>query len=172
MSITGEEGGPPLRTGNSIADINAGLLAAFGILAAYQHRQKTGRGQIVETSLIEAGLQLYWHAAIHFATGESPGPSGSAHVLATPYQAFPTQDGHIIVGGANEKNWARIAQVLDIPNGSTIHAIGATPTGCVIATRFAGDGRHPDDAARRLTGWRRSMQRACRPDPCIRLARR
>lgn len=116
MSITGEEGGPPLRTGNSIADINAGLLAAFGILAAYQHRQKTGRGQVVETSLIEAGLQqLYWHAAIHFATGESPGPSGSAHVLATPYQAFPTQDGHVIVGGANEKNWARIAQVLGHP---------------------------------------------------------
>ncbi|MFJ1256430.1 CaiB/BaiF CoA transferase family protein [Cupriavidus sp. CuC1] len=116
MSITGEQGGPPLRTGNSIADINAGILAAFGILAAYQHKQKTGRGQVVETSLIEAGLQqLYWHAAIHFATGESPGPSGSAHVLATPYQAFPTQDGHIIIGGANEKNWERIAQVLGKP---------------------------------------------------------
>ncbi|TWG87415.1 crotonobetainyl-CoA:carnitine CoA-transferase CaiB-like acyl-CoA transferase [Cupriavidus gilardii J11] len=116
MSITGEPGGPPLRTGNSIADINAGILAAVGILAAYQHKQKTGRGQIVETSLIEAGLQqLYWHAAIHFATGESPGPSGSAHVLATPYQAFPTQDGHIIIGGANEKNWERIAQVLGRP---------------------------------------------------------
>lgn len=116
MAITGEEGGPPLRTGNSIADINAGLLAAFGILAAYQHKQKTGKGQIVETSLIEAGLQqLCWHAAIHFATGESPGPSGSAHILATPYQAFPTQDGYIIVGGANEKNWERIAQVLGRP---------------------------------------------------------
>lgn len=116
MSITGEPGGPPLRTGNSIADINAGILAAVGILAAYQHKQKTGRGQIVETSLIEAGLQqLYWHAAIHFATGESPGPSGSAHVLTTPYQAFPTQDGHIIIGGANEKNWERIAQVLGKP---------------------------------------------------------
>ncbi|GAA0804408.1 CoA transferase [Cupriavidus gilardii] len=120
MSITGEEGGPPLRTGNSIADINAGILAAVGILAAYQHKQKTGRGQIVETSLIEAGLQqLYWHAAIHFATGESPGPSGSAHVLATPHQAFPTQDGHIIVGGANEKNWERIAQVLGRPEWLT-----------------------------------------------------
>lgn len=120
MTITGEEGGPPLRTGNSIADINAGILAAVGILAAYQHKQKTGRGQIVETSLIEAGLQqLYWHAAIHFATGESPGPSGSAHVLATPYQAFPTQDGHIIVGGANEKNWERIAQVLGRPEWLT-----------------------------------------------------
>ena len=70
----------------------------------------------METSLIEAGLQqLCWHAAIHFATGESPGPSGSAHILATPYQAFPTLDGYIIVGGANEKNWERIAQVVGKP---------------------------------------------------------
>lgn len=113
MSITGEPGGAPLRTGNSIADINAGILAAFGILAAYQHKQQTGEGQRVETSLLEASLQqLYWHAAIYFATGESPGPSGSSHILATPYQAFPTGSDWIIIGGANEKNWVRIAQVL------------------------------------------------------------
>lgn len=113
MSITGEPNGAPLRTGNSIADINAGILAAFGILAAYQHKQRTGEGQRVETSLLEASLQqLYWHAAIYFATGESPGPSGSSHILATPYQAFPTGSDWIIIGGANEKNWVRIAQVL------------------------------------------------------------
>ncbi|MGX9938205.1 CaiB/BaiF CoA transferase family protein [Advenella kashmirensis] len=113
MSITGEPNGAPLRTGNSIADINAGILAAFGILAAYQHKQQTGEGQRVETSLLEASLQqLYWHAAIYFATGESPGPSGSSHILATPYQAFPTGSDWIIIGGANEKNWVRIAQVL------------------------------------------------------------
>jgi len=113
MSITGEPNGAPVRTGNSIADINAGILAAFGILAAYQHKQQTGEGQRVETSLLEASLQqLYWHAAIYFATGESPGPSGSSHILATPYQAFPTGSDWIIIGGANEKNWVRIAQVL------------------------------------------------------------
>ncbi|AOB30206.1 CoA-transferase [Bordetella sp. H567] len=116
MSITGEPGGPPLRTGNSVADINAGLLAAFGILAAYQHKQRTGEGQRVETSLLEASLQqLYWHAAIYFGSGVSPGPSGSAHVLTAPYQAFPTATSWIIIGGANEKNWARIAQVLGRP---------------------------------------------------------
>ncbi|VFR19452.1 CAIB/BAIF family protein [plant metagenome] len=116
MSITGVPGGPPLRTGNSVADINAGLLAAFGILAAYQHKLRTGEGQRVETSLLEASLQqLYWHAAIYFGTGESPGPSGAAHVLTAPYQAFPTATQWIIIGGANEKNWTRIAQVLGKP---------------------------------------------------------
>ncbi|RTZ45409.1 CoA transferase [Candidimonas sp. SYP-B2681] len=116
MSITGEPGGRPLRTGNSVADINAGLLAAFGILAAYQHKQKTGEGQIVETSLLEASLQqLYWHAAIYFGTGESPGATGSSHVLAAPYQAFPTATDWIIIGGANERNWTRIAEVLGHP---------------------------------------------------------
>ena len=120
MAITGEPGGPPLRTGNSVADINAGLLAAFGILAAYQHKQKTGEGQQVETSLLEASLQqLYWHAAIYFGTGQSPGATGSAHVLASPYQAFPTATEWIIIGGANEKNWTRIAEVLGHPEWCT-----------------------------------------------------
>jgi len=116
MAITGEPGGAPLRTGNSVADINAGILAAFGILAAYQHKQKTGEGQRVSTSLLQAGLQqLYWHAAIYFGAGHSPGPTGSAHILTTPYQAFPTATDWIIIGGANEKNWQRIAQVLGHP---------------------------------------------------------
>jgi len=113
MSITGEPGRPPVKTGNSVADINAGILAASGILAAYVHRLKTGRGQIVDTSLMEAALQqTYWQAAIYFATGTSPGPTGSAHVLTAPYQAFRTRDGWINVGGANQANWERIADVL------------------------------------------------------------
>jgi crotonobetainyl-CoA:carnitine CoA-transferase CaiB-like acyl-CoA transferase len=78
MSITGEPGGPPVKTGNSVADINAGVLAALGILAAYAHKLKTGEGQVVDTSLMEAALQqTYWHAAIYFATGLSPGPTGT-----------------------------------------------------------------------------------------------
>ncbi|GAB4466897.1 MAG: CoA transferase [Burkholderiaceae bacterium] len=116
MSITGEPGGPPLKTGNSVADINAGILAVVGICAAYAHKLKTGRGQIVDTSLMEAALQqTYWHAAIFFATGESPGPTGSAHVLTAPYQAFRAKDGWINIGGANQANWERIADVLGHP---------------------------------------------------------
>ena len=110
MSITGEPGRPPVKTGNPVSDINA------GILAAYAHRQKTGCGQIVDTSLMEAALQqTYWHAASYFATGESPGPLGSAHILTAPYQAFTARDGWINIGGANQANWERIADVLGHP---------------------------------------------------------
>jgi crotonobetainyl-CoA:carnitine CoA-transferase CaiB-like acyl-CoA transferase len=116
MSITGEPGRPPVKTGNSVADINAGLLAVSGIVAAYVHKLKTGRGQIVDTSLMEAALQqTYWQAAIYFATGHSPGPTGSAHVLTAPYQAFRVRDGWINIGGANQANWERIAEVLGHP---------------------------------------------------------
>jgi crotonobetainyl-CoA:carnitine CoA-transferase CaiB-like acyl-CoA transferase len=116
MSITGEPGRAPVKTGNPVADINAGILAFGGILAAYVHKLRTGRGQIVDTSLMEAALQqTYWHAAMYFATGASPGPSGSAHVLTAPYQAFRARDGWINIGGANQANWERIASVLGRP---------------------------------------------------------
>lgn len=116
MSVTGEPGRPPAKTGNSIADINAGILAVTGILAAYAHKLKTGKGQVVDTSLMEAALQqTYWHAAIYFATGQSPGPTGSAHLLTAPYQAFRASDGWINIGGANQANWERIADVLGHP---------------------------------------------------------
>jgi crotonobetainyl-CoA:carnitine CoA-transferase CaiB-like acyl-CoA transferase len=116
MSITGEPGGPPVKTGNSVADINAGILAVTGILAAWAHKLRTGRGQVVDTSLMEAALQqTYWHAAIHFATGRSPGPTGSAHILTAPYQAFRAKDGWINLGGANQANWERVAEVLGHP---------------------------------------------------------
>src|SRR2546428_255471 len=116
MAITGEPNRAPVKTGNPVADINAGILAAAGIAAAYAHKLKTGQGQVVDTSLMEAALQqTYWQAAIYFATGESPGPSGSAHVLTAPYQAFRASDGWINIGGANQANWERIAEVLGHP---------------------------------------------------------
>ena len=113
MSVTGEPGGPPAKSGTSIADINAGIFAALGVVSALLAREKTGRGQMVETSLMEAAIQqTYWQAAIWFATGVNPGPSGSAHLLTAPYQAFPTQDGWINIGGANQSNWERIVKVI------------------------------------------------------------
>jgi len=116
MAITGEPGRPPVKNGNPVADINAGILACVGILAAYAHKERTGQGQIVDTSLMEAALQqTYWHAAIHFATGQSPEPSGSAHLLTAPYQAFATSDGWINIGGANPANWERITDVVGHP---------------------------------------------------------
>jgi crotonobetainyl-CoA:carnitine CoA-transferase CaiB-like acyl-CoA transferase len=116
MSITGEPGRPPVKVGSPVTDLNAGLLAALGIVSAYVHRLKTGQGQFVDTSLLEAGIhQTAWQAAIYFATGVAPGPGGSAHVLAAPYQAFPTADGWINIGGANQANWERIARLVDAP---------------------------------------------------------
>jgi crotonobetainyl-CoA:carnitine CoA-transferase CaiB-like acyl-CoA transferase len=113
MSITGEPGGPPVKAGSPIADINAGIFAALGIVSALHARHATGRGQMVDTSLMEAAIQqTYWQSAIFLATGENPGPSGSAHILTAPYQAFPTADGWINVGGANQSNWERIAKAI------------------------------------------------------------
>jgi crotonobetainyl-CoA:carnitine CoA-transferase CaiB-like acyl-CoA transferase len=122
MSITGEPGGPPAKSGTSIADINAGILAALGIVSALVARATTGKGQMVETSLMEAAVQqTFWQSAIFFATGVNSGPTGSAHILTAPYQAFPTQDGWINVGGANQSNWERIVNVLRRPE------LGADP---------------------------------------------
>jgi crotonobetainyl-CoA:carnitine CoA-transferase CaiB-like acyl-CoA transferase len=116
MAVTGEPGRPPVKSGSPVADINAGILAALGIVAAYAHQQRTGEGQVVDTSLMEAALQqTYWQAASWFATGRSPGPTGSAHLLTAPYQAFRTADGWINIGGANQSNWERIAEVLGHP---------------------------------------------------------
>ena len=116
MSITGEPGGAPAKNGNPVSDISAGNLAVVGILAAYIHKLKTGRGQVVDTSLMEAAVQqTYWHAAVYFPTGKSPGPTGSAHVLSAPYQAFHAKDGWLNIGGANQSNWERIAEVLGHP---------------------------------------------------------
>jgi crotonobetainyl-CoA:carnitine CoA-transferase CaiB-like acyl-CoA transferase len=66
---------------------------------------------------MEAGVQqTYWQAAIFFATGVSPAPTGSAHILAAPYQAFPTRDGWINIGGANQANWERLTKLVGMPD--------------------------------------------------------
>ena len=117
MSITGEGAGrPPVKVGAPVTDITAGILGAMGVLAAYVHRLKTGQGQRVDTSLFEAGIvHSYWQSAICLATGESPGPMGSAHPLNAPYQAFRTADGWVTVGAANQATWLKILDVLETP---------------------------------------------------------
>ncbi len=117
MSITGEgPGRPPVKVGAPVSDITAGILAAMGALAAYIHREKTGEGQRVDTSLFEAGIvQTYWQSAIAFATREAPGPMGSAHPLNAPYQAFATSDGWICIGAANQRNWERLLGLIEAP---------------------------------------------------------
>ena len=109
MSVTGHPDSPPTKVGVPICDLNAGMFAAIGILTAYVHRLRTGQGQHVDTSLFEAGIAYtFWESAMYFATGETPGPKGSAHRLTAPYQAFATADGHVNVGAANQANWERL----------------------------------------------------------------
>ena len=120
MSITGEgPGGPPMKLGAPVTDITAGILACVGILAALHSRESSGpsgQGQMVDTSLFEAGIvHTYWHSAMCFATGRAPGPMGTAHPLNAPYQAFPASDGWITVGAANQGNWLRLLEALGAP---------------------------------------------------------
>ncbi|HEU5338364.1 MAG TPA: CoA transferase [Sulfuricaulis sp.] len=117
MSVTGEGAGhQPVKAGPPITDISAGILAAMGVLAAYVHRLKTGEGQLVDTSLLEAGVTTtYWQSAICLATGNSPGAIGSAHPLSAPYQAIQTKDGWINLGAANQANWKRLVEVIEQP---------------------------------------------------------
>jgi crotonobetainyl-CoA:carnitine CoA-transferase CaiB-like acyl-CoA transferase len=115
MAITGEgPGRPPVKVGAPVTDITAGVLGAMGVAAAWAHRLRTGEGQRVDTSLFEAGIiHTYWQSAIAFATGDSPGPMGSAHPLNAPYQAFQTADGWINLGAANQANWERLIRLID-----------------------------------------------------------
>ena len=114
MSLTGIPGGPPVRNGVPITDLNAGIYGAYGILCAYVSRLKTGEGQHVDTSLLEAGLAYtIWESGIYFATGHPPGPVGPGHPLSAPYQAFATSDGYLMVGAANQANWERLCHAIE-----------------------------------------------------------
>jgi crotonobetainyl-CoA:carnitine CoA-transferase CaiB-like acyl-CoA transferase len=117
MSITGEgPGRPPVKAGVPIGDMSAGILGALGVVSAYVHRLKTGEGQRVDTSLLEASVvYTAWAAAIFFATGASEQPRGSAHLLAAPYQALQTADGWINIGAANQANWVRLVEAIELP---------------------------------------------------------
>jgi crotonobetainyl-CoA:carnitine CoA-transferase CaiB-like acyl-CoA transferase len=117
MSVTGEGAGrPPIKAGVPVGDVGAGILATVGILAAYIYRLKTGNGQLVDTSLLEASVfNTAWVSAIFLATGISPGALGSAHPMAAPYQAIETSDGWVNIGAANQANWLRLVEVIGKP---------------------------------------------------------
>lgn len=114
MGITGEEGGAPVKVGVAIADICAGMYAAYGILAALRVRDRTGRGQLVDAALLDGVVSwLTYNAGIYFTTGENPGRLGSAHPTIVPYQAFRTADGFINVAVGSEAIWRRFCEAVD-----------------------------------------------------------
>jgi CoA:oxalate CoA-transferase len=98
MSITGEPGGQPVRPGISLGDIAAGLYTAVGILAALNERERSGRGQMLDISMLDCQVAIQENAFMRYsATGEPPKAIGTRHPLATPFQAFPTKDGWIVL---------------------------------------------------------------------------
>ena len=117
MSLTGQEGGPPVKMGLSVADLSAALFATIGVLAALQARAVTGIGQHVQTSLLEAQVALLsYHLTSYFATGEVPVARGTANATMIPYQAFRARDGWVVVGAFTERMWQGVCRALDRPH--------------------------------------------------------
>ncbi len=115
MSITGEEDGSPLRVPIPLTDIGAGMFGAIGILAALAAREKSGKGQWVDTSLLETPIAWsVYEAASYFAAGEVPPRLGAGHRASAPYQPFRTKDGWLNLGAAGQQFWPKICAVLDL----------------------------------------------------------
>lgn len=117
MSMTGEPGGRPLKSGVAVYDIGAGITATYAILAAYIHKLQTGKGQMIDISLAECGLPWFtWEAGAYFANKTIPQPTGWRHRVSAPYQAIKAQDSYMMVGCANQRTWEKFAtQVLKKP---------------------------------------------------------
>ena len=106
MMMTGYPGGRPAKVGIAMNDISSGVTALYSILGAYIRRLKSGEGQYLETSLLEAALAwTFWEAGAYFGAGEMPTATGTRHRRSTPYQAYKTKDGYVTVGANNTKLW-------------------------------------------------------------------
>ena len=120
MSVTGEPDRPPVKVGLPLTDLGAGLFALSAILAAVHWRSSSGRGQHIDTSLLEAGVALsVWEATEFFAGQGVPRPLGSAHRMSAPYQAIRCADGYITIGAANDRTFAKLATALGHPEWTT-----------------------------------------------------
>jgi crotonobetainyl-CoA:carnitine CoA-transferase CaiB-like acyl-CoA transferase len=116
MSVTGFEGGEPVRVGIPIADLLTGLFAAYGVLAALQARERTGRGQRVSTSLLESMVgTLAFQATRYLNGGDVPPPAGNHHPINAPYGVFRARDGYVTIGGTGEKRWPKLCEVIGAP---------------------------------------------------------
>jgi crotonobetainyl-CoA:carnitine CoA-transferase CaiB-like acyl-CoA transferase len=116
MSVTGFEGGEPVRVGIPVADLFTGVIGAYGVLAALMARERTGRGQQVETSLLESMVGVLGFQAVRYLNGAgTPPPAGNYHPINAPYGAYKTQDGWVIIGATGEKRWRKFCEVIDAP---------------------------------------------------------
>ncbi|MDP6632616.1 MAG: CaiB/BaiF CoA-transferase family protein [Dehalococcoidales bacterium] len=115
MSITGESDGPPLRPGASLGDITAGLFAAIGIVSALFERQQSGRGQMLDISMLDCQVAILENAfSRFFATGEVPARLGTKHPVFTPFQAFESRDGYIVIAmvGGVRNQWPLFCAII------------------------------------------------------------
>ncbi len=113
MMMTGSPGGRPAKVGIAMNDIASGVTALYGILAAYIGRLRTGKGQYLETSLLEAGLAWTpWEFGAYFGAGEVPVATGTRHRRSAPYQAYRSSDGYVTVGAGNDKLWNNFCAVV------------------------------------------------------------
>jgi crotonobetainyl-CoA:carnitine CoA-transferase CaiB-like acyl-CoA transferase len=120
MSITGEPdghpAGGPMKVGVAVADIFTGLYAAIAILGALAHRDRTGAGQHIDLALLDTQVAVLANQAMNYlVSGAAPQRLGNAHPNIVPYQAFPAQDGHIIIAVGNENQFARMCEVIGRP---------------------------------------------------------
>ena len=114
MSLTGTEESGPTRAGIAISDLLGGIFGAHGISLALLARERTGRGQIVNTSLLEATIGiLAWGAGMYFEAGQIPGPAGQHHPLSSPYGRFRARDGYLNIAAGNDDMWRKLAQTLE-----------------------------------------------------------
>ena len=117
MSVTGQEGGPPVRVGTSIGDIAAGMFGALAINAALLHREKTGEARAVDAAMLDSQIALLETAVVrHTSTGEIPKPLGTRHPSITPFEAFEATDGHIIVAAGNDALFGKLCGALGRPD--------------------------------------------------------
>jgi formyl-CoA transferase/CoA:oxalate CoA-transferase len=113
MSITGFEGEAPVRVGIPIADLLTGLFGAYGVLAALQARERTGRGQRVTTSLLESMVGMLSFQAIRYLNGAGvPPPAGNHHPINAPYGVFKARDGYVTLGATGDKRWRKFCELL------------------------------------------------------------
>jgi len=113
LSSNGFPGMEPAKNSIAVADLGAGLFSVYGILSAIIGREKTGKGQYVDASLLEAAMGLsIWETTELWGTGKSPQPIGSANRMSAPYQAVMASDGWFVIGAANQGLWLTFLKVL------------------------------------------------------------
>ncbi len=119
MSLTGEADGPPTKMGVPIADMTTGMFAAFAIASALLHRERTGEGQYIDTSMLGSQVALLVYYAVgYFATSEVPQRQGNRHQTVVPYDTFTTADGYVNLPIGNEALWTRFCAAFDLPEAA------------------------------------------------------